>query len=99
MILPVKCKPPVNLPTHIKITLFDEHGFPIVNMHALGNEEFKVAGEIIASSIVQDGPAPCLLSSNVYDYIVRGICSVQTYNWLGQLQNDKIKMAIEKVSD
>ena len=70
-----------------------------MNMQALANEEFKVAGEIIASSIVQEGPAPCLFSSNVYGYIVRGIGSVQSYNWIGQLQDDKMKMAIEKVND
>ena len=32
-------------------------GFPVVNMAALANEEFKVAGEIMASSVVQGGPA------------------------------------------
>lgn len=78
--------------------LFDDEGYPVVNMQALANEEYEVAGEIIASSIVQEGPAACLLSSNTYDYIVRGICSVQAYNWMGQLQDGTMKMAIEKVN-
>lgn len=68
-----------------------------MNMQAMANEEFKVAGELIASSIALEGPAPCLFSSSVYSYIVRGIGSVQAHNWTGHLQDDKIKMAIEKV--
>jgi hypothetical protein len=82
---------------HIKLRLFDEQGFPVVNVQALANEEFKVAGEIMASSIVLEGPAPCLISSIVYDYIVRGIGSVQAFNWTEQLRDEKMKMAMQKV--
>ncbi len=77
--------------------LFTDDGYPVVNMQALADEEFGAAGEIIATSIVQEGPAACLLSTNVYDYIVRGICSVEACNWIAQLEDDVSKTAIEKV--
>ena len=79
--------------------LFSDDGYPVVNMQALAEEEFEVAGEIIATSIVQEGPAACLLSTNVYDYIVRGICSVQAHNWIAQLEDDVSKTAIDKVNE
>ncbi|XP_028390714.1 uncharacterized protein LOC114515623 [Dendronephthya gigantea] len=66
-------------------------------MQAFANEEFKVSGEIIASSIVQGGPAACLFSSQVYDYIVHGISRVQAHSWSGQLQDESIKTTIEKI--
>ena len=56
-------------------------------------------GEIIATSLVQEGPAACLLSPNVYDYIVRGICSVQAHKQIMQLEDDVSKTAIEKVNE
>ena len=44
-------------------------------MAALAEEEFKIAGKIIASSIVQGGPRSSVgfLSSSVYAYIVNGM--------------------------
>lgn len=68
-----------------------------MNVQALANEEFKVAGEIIAASIVQGGPAPCLFSPQVYNYIVHGISSVHAHNWCEQLKDDTIKITVEKV--
>ena len=61
--------------------LFTNDGYPVVNMQALEDEEFEAAGEIFATCIVQEEPAACLLLTNVYDYIVRGICSVEAHNW------------------
>ncbi|CAB4000418.1 G2 M phase-specific E3 ubiquitin- ligase-like isoform X1 [Paramuricea clavata] len=82
---------------HIQMKLFTDDGYPVVNIQALTEEEFEVAREIFATSIVQEGPAACLLSTNVYDYIVRGICSVQAHNWIVQLEDDVSKTAIDKV--
>ena len=82
---------------HIKFTLFNSTGYPLVNTRALVNEEFKVASELMASSIAQEGPAPCLLSENVFAYVARGICSVQSYNWLEHVEDEQIKNEIYKV--
>ena len=32
---------------------------PVNSMAALANNEFTVAGELMAASVVQGGPAPC----------------------------------------
>ena len=83
---------------YIQMKLFTEDGYPVMNMQALADQEFEVAGESSATSIVQEGPAACLLSTNVYDCIVRGICSVQAHNWIAQLDDDLSKLAIQKVN-
>ena len=82
---------------HIKFTLFNSTGYPLVSNRALANEEFKVAGELMASSLTQEGPAPCLLSENVFDYVARGICSIQSHNWAEQVEDIPIKNEIDKV--
>ena len=82
---------------HIKFTLFNSMGYPLVNNRALANEEFKVAGELMASSLAREGPAPFLLSENVFDYVARGICSVHLYNWAEHVEDLPIKNEIEKV--
>jgi hypothetical protein len=69
----------------------------LVNTRALANEEFKVAGELMASSLAQNGPAPCLFARNVYDYCARGICSIHSYNWLEHVEDESLKLEIEKV--
>ena len=79
--------------------LITDDGYPVVNMQALADQQFKVAGELIATSLVQEGPAAYLLSSNVYDYIVRGIGSVQADNWILQVEDDVLKTTIEKVTE
>ena len=66
-------------------------------MAALAEEEFKIAGEIIASSIVQGGPVPCFLSSSVYAYIVNGVGSIQADDAEEIVENLHLKNAIDKV--
>jgi hypothetical protein len=70
---------------HIKFTLFNSTGYPLV------------AGELMASSLAQEGPAPCLLSENVFDYVARGICSIQSHNWAEQVEDIPIKNEIDEV--
>ena len=82
---------------HIQFTLFNTNGYPLVNTRALANEEFKIAGELMASSLAQDGPAPCLFATNVFDYVARGICSINSYNWLEHVEDENFKKEIEKV--
>jgi hypothetical protein len=78
--------------------LFDSSGYPLINTCALANNEFKVAGELMASSLAQEGPAPCLLAEKVFDYVARGIHSIQSYNWLEHIEDKRLKLQIEKVS-
>ena len=47
-------------------------------MAALVNEEFVVAGEIMASSIAQGGPAPNVMNAFSFSYIANGVQSVKT---------------------
>ena len=73
------------------------NGCPVVNMTALAEEEFKIAGEVMASSIVQGGTAPCFLSSPVYNYIVNGVGSIQADDADEIVENLHLKNAINKV--
>ena len=82
---------------YIKCTLFDSNGYPLINTRALANDEFKVAGTLMSSSLAQDGPAPCLLATKVFDYIARGIHSIQSFNWLKHVEDKSLKLQIEKV--
>ena len=73
------------------------NGSPVVNMAALAEEEFKIAGEIMASSIVQGGPAPGFLSSSMYAYIVNGVGSVRADDADEIVEDLHMKNAINKV--
>ena len=46
---------------------------PHENIIAVSNGHFRVAGELMAASIVQGGPAPDFMAPWVYDYISAGI--------------------------
>lgn len=66
-------------------------------MAALANNEFTVAGELMAASVVQGGPAPCFLSKEAFGYVVDGIDSVSIDDWIPKVRNEKYKGAIEEV--
>lgn len=66
-------------------------------MAALANNEFTVAGEVMAASVVQGGPAPCFLSKEAFGYVVDGIDSVSIDDWIPKVRNEKYKGAIEEV--
>ena len=51
----------------------------------------------MAASFVQGGPAPCFLSKEAFGYIVDGIDSVSTEDWIPKVCNEKLKGAIEEV--
>ena len=53
---------------HIERKLF-LNGKPIDSTVSLSNEDFSFAGEGIAMSILQGGPAPSFFDPNVFDYI------------------------------
>lgn len=62
---------------HLFINEPDECGkVPCENIMAMSKGHFHVAGELMAASIVQGGPAPDFLASWVYDYTSSGIESV-----------------------
>ena len=47
--------------------------------------------------VVQGGPAPYFLSKEAFGYVVNGIDSVSTDDWIPKVHNEKYKGAIEKV--
>ena len=73
-------------------------GFPVVNMAAPSNEEFKAAGEIMGSSVVQGGPAPDFLCTSAFQYIVHGVSSIKADYANDIVKDAHLKEAIEKVN-
>lgn len=65
-------------------------------MAALVNEEFVVAGEVMASSIAQGGPAPNIMNTSSFSYIANGVQSVKTDSAI--VEDVVLKAAIDKVS-
>ena len=74
-----------------------QNGFPVINMAALVNEEFVVAGEIMAFSIAQGGPAPNIMNAFSFSYIASGVQSVKTNCTI--VEDVVLKAAIAKVSN
>ena len=72
-------------------------GIPVNSMTAWANNEFTVAGELLAAYVVQGGPAPYFLSKEAFGYVVDGIDSVSTDDWIPKVHNEKYKGAIEEV--
>jgi hypothetical protein len=58
---------------------------------------FKIAGELMAGSIVQGGPAPCFMSQEAYAYIVEGVSSITAEEWAPQIKDKKLIDAIDQV--
>lgn len=82
---------------YIRHTLFNNDGIPYPDMRAVANEEFKAAGELMACSLIQGGPAPSFLSANVYNYIVDGVSSVKSSEWVTYIDNNDLKNCVDKV--
>jgi hypothetical protein len=74
-------------------------GFPVSNMAALAKGEFKVVGELMASSVVQGGPAPALLNQSSFQYIVHGVASITADDAHDIVKDVCLKRTIEKVYD
>ncbi|CAB4012714.1 G2 M phase-specific E3 ubiquitin- ligase-like isoform X1 [Paramuricea clavata] len=64
---------------------------PHENIIAVSNGHFRVAGELMAASIVQGGPAPDFMAPWVYDYISAGIkgVTVDQEKVLQEVNSDK----------
>ena len=45
-------------------------GKPISSTVSMMNGDFRIAGELMVMSVLQGGPAPCFLHSNVFCYLV-----------------------------
>lgn len=48
-------------------------GCPTKSVLALASEDFRIAGEIMAMSVVQGGPGPNLFSPVIYNIISRNL--------------------------
>jgi hypothetical protein len=64
-------------------------------MAALVSEEFVVAGEVMASSVAQGGPAPNIMNASSFSYLANGIQSVNTDSVI--VEDVLLKTAIDKV--
>ena len=71
-------------------------GFPMHSITAFINDEFRIAGELMAISFAQGGPAPCIFAQEVFDYLVSGMESVTTTTWADQIGN-KARLLINQV--
>ena len=80
----------------IKREMF-ENGLPVRDMTALGCDKFKIAGELMAASIVQGGPAPCFLSEVAYLYMSEGVASITSEKWYPYIKDKNLLEAIDKV--
>ena len=49
------------------------NGCPVNSVLALANEDFRIAGELMAMSVIQGGPGPYLFSSVVYNIISKNL--------------------------
>ncbi len=58
----------------LRLRLFDGNGMPVDSTVALTNDMFKHAGELMAMSILQGGPAPNYLAPAIFDVISKGLC-------------------------
>jgi hypothetical protein len=63
---------------------------------AMTNGHFKVAGEIMATSIVQGGPAPDFITDWVYKYLSSGIDGITVDE--SKIQDQSVTQLINKVS-
>ena len=80
----------------MKLRLFYE-GEPVDSTFALASGDFQYAGELMASSIVQGGPAPNFLAKWVYTYMTGGLNEVEPST--SQIKEDNLRDIIAKVTN
>ena len=78
----------------MKLRLFSE-GEPVHSTFALASGDFKYAGELMASSIVQGGPAPNFLAKWLYLYVTGGLDKVESC--VNDIRDKDLKRIVEKV--
>lgn len=57
----------------LRLRLFEENGIPVQSTVALTQDLFKYAGELMAMSIIQGGPAPNYFSPAIFEVIAKGL--------------------------
>ncbi|CAH3108445.1 unnamed protein product [Porites lobata] len=67
-------------------------------MRAVGNDEFKAVGELMACSLIQGGLHLVFLSVNVYDYVIDGMASVQSEKWASLIKDDFLRQSVERIA-
>ncbi len=78
----------------MEIRLFSD-GAPVESTIALTEGHFKIAGQLMASSVLQGGPAPNFLSDWVYQFISGGLSTVSIQ--VEDIKDNSVKVTIEKV--
>lgn len=71
---------------------FFSNGFPVSSTMALNGGDFKLCGEIMGMSVIQGGPAPNFLASQVVSYLLGKQLEI------GENKTPRYKMACESVS-
>ncbi|XP_028400112.1 uncharacterized protein LOC114523408 [Dendronephthya gigantea] len=79
----------------MEIRLFSD-GIPVKSTMALTEGHFKVAGLLMASSVLQGGPAPNFLANWVYQFISGGLDAVTIQ--VNDVKRDSLKVAVEKIA-
>ena len=69
---------------------------PFDSTLAMTDGQFRIAGEMMATSIVQGGPAPDFLSDWVYNYLSSGIEGVIVDEI--KIEDQRIRELIDRVS-
>jgi hypothetical protein len=78
----------------MKLRLFCD-GEPVHSTFALASGDFRYAAELIASSIVQGGPAPNFFARWLYLYITGGLDKVESC--VNDIKDENLKDIVEKV--
>lgn len=68
---------------------------PCESTVALTGGMFKIAGELMSSSIAQGGPSPSFLSPWVFEYLSKGIESINVH--FARLHDSEFEEATKKV--
>lgn len=80
----------------MEICLFND-GAPVQSTISLTEGHFKIAGELMVSSVLQGGPAPHFLAGWVYQFISGGLDTVSIQ--IQDIHKDSLKVVLEKVRD
>lgn len=76
--------------------MFDESGMLIDSTVALTSGHFKYAGEVMASSIIQGGPAPNFFAPCLYGIVSKGLENVTlTVDMISEPEKKELAFQVE----
>ena len=81
----------------LRMRLFDGNGIPFESTVALTQDLFKYAGELMAMSIIQGGPAPNFISPAIFDVIAKGLCKANLS--IDMIENTLLNEVASKINN